>query len=104
MISEDRNNLNPEEAEVTKDAERARRQESFSRRGLLQWTIPAIVAVSLPQVAFGSAHTDSHDDSFVDTHHDGHTDMDKVAGPGGKGSSLTNPQSGSPESAVRRVP
>jgi hypothetical protein len=53
-------------------ADRVRREASFSRRGLLQWTVPAIVAVSLPSQTFaGSSHHDGHGDHHGDHHHDG---------------------------------
>src|SRR5260370_31863803 len=64
------------------NTERSEREKGFARRGLLQWSVPAILAVSLPaQVSAGSGHGDhgdhtdmAHDDTFQDTHQD-HEDM-----------------------------
>jgi len=61
------------------DQERSEREATFSRRGLLQWSVPAILAVSLPgQVSAGSnPHDDVHHDTHhdhVDTHQDDHQD------------------------------
>jgi hypothetical protein len=72
MSSEQNKENSPE------NQERAERKATFSRRGLLQWSVPAILAVSLPpQVAMASGHGDAHrdhGDSHVDTHSDTHQD------------------------------
>jgi hypothetical protein len=57
-------------------AERAAREETFSRRALLQagWTVPVIVAVGLRETAHASPHADrSHAD--VRGHADVHADV-----------------------------
>jgi len=78
MSSEPQKETGPE------NQERSEREATFSRRGLLQWSVPAILAVSLPgQVSAGSSgHNDSHGDghtdhvdSHQDDHQDGHQDM-----------------------------
>jgi hypothetical protein len=65
--------------ETPQNAERAAREATFSRRGLLQWSVPVIVAVALPsQVSrasgHGDSHTDNHSDGHQDSHGDSHTD------------------------------
>jgi hypothetical protein len=79
MASENVNETRPEETNDLKtgapaadpSAARAEREASFTRRGLLQWTVPVIAAVALPQQTFsGSVHHDHHGDG----HHDHHND------------------------------
>ena len=78
-------NSEPQKETTPENQERSEREATFSRRGLLQWSVPAILAVSLPgQVSAGSmGHTDTHDDhrdhghtdTHGDMHDDGHQDM-----------------------------
>jgi hypothetical protein len=93
--------LNPKEPHATNPAsdssqagdaakERAAREQSFTRRGLLQWSVPAIAAVTLPQALYaGTPHNDGHDDKHHDKHHDGHHDDSK---PGRKPDASTSGQ------------
>ena len=74
--------------------ERSEREATFTRRGLLQWSVPVILAITLPQGAHAQAsphsdagHTDAgHTDAghtdvphidvpHVDTHGDLHNDL-----------------------------
>lgn len=71
----------PQKENQPQNQERSEREATFSRRGLLQWSVPAILAVSLPsQVSAGSGHNDhgdshrDHGDSHQDTHDDSHQD------------------------------
>lgn len=100
MSSEPQKETGPE------NQERSEREATFSRRGLLQWSVPAILAVSLPgQVSAGSMghndvhndghrdhddmHGDNHDDAHQDSHEDSHKDTHGDSGgphASGKGS------------------
>ncbi len=81
----------PQKENQPENQERSEREATFSRRGLLQWSVPAILAVTLPsQVSAGShmdhgdghgdhtdhgdSHQDNHDDSHQDSHQDDHKD------------------------------
>jgi hypothetical protein len=69
--------------------ERSEREATFTRRALLQWSVPVILAITLPQGAHAQAsphsdaghsdagHTDAgHTDAgHTDAHTDGHTDF-----------------------------
>jgi hypothetical protein len=59
-------------------------KKAFTRRGLLQWSIPVILAVSLPaQVsAAPSGHHDSHNDH--EDHGDNHNDGDSGSAHAGR--------------------
>ena len=75
------------------DASRGPFEDTFTRRGLLQWSVPVILAVTLPKTAYvqsgghgdaghgdaghsDTGHSDVHADSHSDTGHTdtGHTD------------------------------
>jgi hypothetical protein len=66
--------MSTEPKKEPENQERAERQRTFSRRGLLQWSVPVVLAVSLPAQlsAAPSGHTDGHGDH----HHDQHKDED----------------------------
>jgi hypothetical protein len=65
----------PQKETTPENQERSEREATFSRRGLLQWSVPAILAVSLPgHVSAGSGHDDMHHTDHVDTHMDDHMD------------------------------
>jgi hypothetical protein len=71
--------------DTPQNAERAAREATFSRRGLLQWSVPVIMAVSLPaQVSAGSNHGDSHNDTHGDGHDDTHGDSHVDFAPKGR--------------------
>jgi hypothetical protein len=68
-------------------ADKKSREDSFSRRGLLQWTVPAILLTMVPTRVLGQTHNDAnhldrahadHTDSVVhqDTAHSDHADHD----------------------------
>jgi len=75
--------MSTEPRKEPENQERTEREKSFSRRGLLLWSVPVILAVSLPaQVSAGpSNHTDIHKDhshsDHKDSNHHGHTDTHK---------------------------
>jgi hypothetical protein len=61
--------MSSEPTKEPENQERTERERTFTRRGLLQWSVPVILAVSVPaQVSAGSGHDDSHND------HDDHAD------------------------------
>src|SRR5262249_58592331 len=63
----------PERIATTEQSDRA---QTFTRRGLIQWSVPVIFAVALADTAYAqiTGHVDSHSDSgHVDQHAD-HTD------------------------------
>ncbi len=95
----------PQKETTPEDQERSEREATFSRRGLLQWSVPAILAVSLPaQVSAGTGghsdtshtdhedHNDAHGDGHTDTHTDSHGDftdhVDAAQRAGGKNSGV----------------
>jgi hypothetical protein len=84
--------MNSEPMKEPENQERAEREKTFSRRGLLQWSVPVILAVSLPaQVSAASGgHTDTHDDHTDHADHNDGTHVD------------THMDSGSPRPGRRR--
>ena len=47
--------------------DKAEREKSFTRRALMQWSVPVIVAAALPQTAHAqTAHSDTFSDTFGD--------------------------------------
>jgi hypothetical protein len=69
-LPEDKTASGPSE-QASNAPDKAEREQSFTRRALLQWSVPVIVAAALPQTA--QAQT-SHGDTT--THNDGSTHGD----------------------------
>jgi len=83
----DASSLKPEDEKQILQDKSSEREATFLRRALLQWSVPAIVAITLPQDAHaqGSPHTDvPHTDSpHADhgDHSDVHTDAPHTDAP-----------------------
>src|SRR5262249_872278 len=76
--------------------EQSDRAQTFTRRGLIQWSVPVIFAVALADTAYAqiTGHVDSHSDSghvdqhadHTDNHGDQHLDHTDTGSGGGGGS------------------
>src|SRR5437667_187891 len=89
MTQDDRSTRTPEAEsgpaaetnEPTPPPGKAERESTFTRRALLQagWTMPVIVAATLPETAYAQSghtdHTDHTDTAHVDAHGDLHGDV-----------------------------
>src|SRR5262245_56569112 len=92
--AQDTSRLKPEDEKQILQDQSSEREATFLRRALLQWSVPAIVAITLPQDAHAqgsphsdhtdhadhadvphSDHTDAHADAHTDSHIDVHTDV-----------------------------